>query len=391
MRLLLVVAAALIGSGCPPADPIPYGTSRKNSTTDRETPPTSDPTSLATPTLLSGNQPLLKQRIEAAVDQVRQRDLSLSNGFWTVFHGILGLGPGLKLKHPQLGIRVGAVDYICQGGKLRGMRFIPTEYGLDVETGELFVSQGHQDQFIAEMAQCGIAPDRDFVVEGKHYRFLDFVRHSQMRASVKANQELSWTIVVVGQYLGTDIAWTNGRGERLTFEDLVRYEVSANVEQAACGGTHRLFGLKWVYNLHARNGGAMTGVWEDLMLEQSKYQRIARKYQNPDGSFSTEVFRGPADAGDMQLRMNTTGHVVEWLAYSLPDAELREEWVERAVNRLALMILEIRDQSMESGSLYHAVHGLRIYYDRVFGEGLGEQKPFLVLAPDSATPKQGKK
>jgi hypothetical protein len=375
LLLSLAVAIALTGTGCPPADPIPQGTTRKNSTVARESLPTS------VPSTQSGNEPLLKQRIEAAVSQVRQRDLSLSNGFWTVFHGILGLGPGLKLKHPELGIRVGAVDYICEGGKLRGMRFIPTEYGVDVETGELFVSQGHQDQFIAEMAQCGVAPDREFVVEGKHYRFLDFVRHSQMRASVNDNQELSWTIVAVGQYLGTDIAWTNSRGERLSFEDLVRSEVNANVEQAACGGTHRLFGLKWVYNLHARNGGQTTGLWQDLVAEQSKYQRIARQYQNPDGSFSTEFFRGRADAGDMQLRMNTTGHILEWLAYSLSGTELREEWVERAANRLALMILEIRYQSMESGSLYHAVHGLRIYYDRVFGDGLGDQKPFLVLAP----------
>jgi hypothetical protein len=31
--------------------------------------------------------------------------------------------------------------------------------------------------------------------------------------------------------------------------------------------------------------------------------------------------------------------------------------------------------------LYHAAHGLRIYHERVFGDGLGAQKPFLVLAP----------
>jgi hypothetical protein len=212
-----------------------------------------------------------------------------------------------------------------------------------------------------------------------------------MRARVNADQELSWTIVVVGQYLGTELSWTNSYGEKLRYEDLIRYEVKANVEQAACGGTHRLFGLKWAYNLHQRNGGQPTGVWKDLLDEQAKYQDLARKYQNPDGSFSTEFFRGPGNAPDMQLRMNTTGHILEWLAYTLPQEQLHQEWIERAVNRLTLMFWEIQNNPMESGTLYHAAHGLRIYYERLFGgEGLGAQKPFLVLPADGTSPKRDK-
>src|SRR5262245_60109625 len=41
----------------------------------------------------------LKRRIEAAVSNVRKRQLMTSNAFWTIFHGILGLGPGVTLKH----------------------------------------------------------------------------------------------------------------------------------------------------------------------------------------------------------------------------------------------------------------------------------------------------
>jgi hypothetical protein len=327
----------------------------------------------------TGSDRFLKTRIETVINQVRQRELLLNNCFWTVFHGILGLGPSFELKHPLLGVHVNAIDYICGGEELRGLHFIPTEYGVDVENGVQFISQGHQDQFIAEMAQCGMAADKPFIVEGKKYHLMDFVRHSQMRARV--GQELSWTIVVLGQYLGTDITWTNSHGEKLRFEDLVRSEVDADVKQAACGGTHRLFGLNWVYNLHLRKGGKTEGVWKDLVEEQKNYQRLAKKYQNADGSFSTEFFRGTGNAGDMQLRMNTTGHILEWLAYSLPESELRADWIERAVNRLVLMFLEIQNQPMEGGTMYHAVHGLRIYYERRFGDGLGQLKPFLVLAP----------
>jgi len=313
----------------------------------------------------------LRSRIEAAVRNVRQRDLLTTNGFWTVFHGILGLGPGVQLLDPMTREKVSALDYICAGRRLRGLEFVPSdliENGLDVRTmvGS-GIGQGHQDQFVAEMAQWGIAADRKFRVASKDYTYMDFVRHSQMRASLTRNQELSWAIVVIGQYLGTDIAWTNGYGEKLHFEDLVRYELDAPFdEKTACGGTHRLFDLAWVYHLHLQKGGRTEGIWKEIVDKTAHYRDLARKYQNADGSFSTEFFRGPGSDPNKQLRINTTGHILEWLALALSDAELREPWVQDAANALSLMILDLQNQPVEGGSLYHAVHGLLIYYARLY-------------------------
>ena len=309
----------------------------------------------------------LAQRIDAAIQLVEQRDVQISNGFWTVAHGILGMGKELTLYTPETTERVNAIDYICNGGQVRGMRFIPTEYGLDVQNGPMFVGQGHVDQFVAEMVQVGLPVDRKFIVDGKEYTFLDFIRQTQARVRVTADQELSWSIVAIGQCLGTDINWTNSFGEELSFEDLVRYELDQNVEQAACGGTHLLFGLFWVYQLHIRNGGQEVGVWKEVADKMTKYQDLARELQNPDGSFSTNSFRGPGDDRDMKLRISTTGHTLEWLALSMTDAQLQESWVQHAANALALMILEIQDSPMEGGTLYHAVHALRLYAERQEG------------------------
>src|SRR5262249_55309115 len=104
------------------------------------------------------------ERIRAAIQHVRQRDLLTSNSFWTVFHGILGVGPDTTLLHAESGQRVKAIDYICQGGEIRGLQFLPTRHGLDVRMGPSYIGQGHQDQFVAEMAQWGMPIDRRFVV-----------------------------------------------------------------------------------------------------------------------------------------------------------------------------------------------------------------------------------
>jgi hypothetical protein len=371
ITLPAVAAAALGLATCAPVDQ--PATTRETATRTADARPASPPVTPA------GG---LRGRVEAAVQHVRRRSLLTTNGFWTVFHGILGLGPSVRLLDPTTGGSMNALDYVARGGELRGLRFIPTEDGVDVQTGPMFVGQGHQDQFVAEMAQWGMPADRTFLINGRQYTFMDFVRHTQMRARVTADQELSWAALVLGQYLGTDIAWTNRAGERLCFEDVVSYELNAPVETAACGGTHRLFGLTWVYHLHLRHGGKTTGVWQGVADKAGRYQRLARRWQNADGSFSTSFFREPGDARDRQVRMNTTGHIVEWLALSLPDAELKRAWVEDAVNALALMILEVQDSPMEGGTLYHAVHGLLIYYARVYGpEKLGPNAPPVPLPP----------
>jgi hypothetical protein len=311
-----------------------------------------------------------KDRIDAALEHVRRRDLYTNNGFWTIFHGILGMGPAqTTLVDPQTNQRYNAVDYIANGLPIRGMVFVPMgDLGLDVQTqAGTGVGQGHQDQFVAEMTQWGMPLDKKFIIAGKEHTFADFVRYSKARTSLTANQELSWAILIVGDHYGTDISWTNQAGEKIAFEDVVRYELNQPIEDAACGGTHRLFGLTWVYHLHLKNGGKNTGVWQEVADKIDFYKKQAHKLQNPDGSFATGYVSTPGNSPDVQLKISTTGHVLEWLALALTKQELSEPWVQDAVNALVMMILESRSDPIEGGALYHAVHGLYIYRARVFG------------------------
>jgi hypothetical protein len=319
---------------------------------------------------------LLKDRIDFALQRVAERELETTYGFWTIFHAILGLGPEkTTLVNPQTKERFNAIDYICKGNPVRGLRFFTTPYGLDVETAKMpagevaiFVGQGHQDQFIAEMVQWGLPPDRPFVVEGKNYKFQDFLNHTKMRASVTQNQELSWAILIIAEHFGTDHAWTNERGEKLRFEDIVRYELDQPIDSAACGGTHRLFGLTWALHRHREKGGKLEGVWKDVAAKLEDHKQNAKKNRNGDGCFSTDYFKGPGDMKENQLRISTTGHILEWLSLAMTDAELKQGWVEDAVNALAKTIWESRREGIEGGALYHAAHGLNLYRDRVFGD-----------------------
>ncbi len=294
LGVVVSLSLAVICASCAPVGP---PAPEEKASTASESQSGSQPSNVAPVPLAIAPTPQqpdrLSERIMRVLQQTRQRELRTDNGFWTVFHGILGLGPSVVLHDPEKGQSVNALDYISNGGQIRGLKFVETKDGLDVVTAPapdvpLFVGQGHQDQFIAEMAEWHCPPDRKFMVNGKPYTYMDFVQNTKARARVTADQELSWAIVIIGQYLGTDLAWTNNVGEKLTFEDIVRYEVNAPIETAACGGTHRLFGLDWVYYLHLQKGGSNVGVWKDVADRTAKYQKLARELQNPDGSFSTD-------------------------------------------------------------------------------------------------------
>lgn len=376
----LLIAGLLATTSCAPVGP---PEPPEEGTTPALPPPDREPK--ATP---SARPSGLQMRVEAAIKNVRDRSLLRSNAFWTVFHGILGLGPGVELVDSRTGSKVNALDYVCDGGELRGLVFQPTAHGVEVVTLRDSQGQGHQDQFIAEMAQWGMPAKRRMRVQGRDYTFLDFVRNSQMRARTVGEQELSWTIVVVAQYLGTDAAWTNQHGERLRLEDLVKYEVNAPIEKAPCGGTHRLFGLTWAHHLHLANGGKEDGVWKEVAARTAVYAGKARQFQNSDGHFSTSSFEGRANDPDRQLRINTTGHILEWLALALSDEQLKEGWVEHAVSSLSRMILDLQDAPIDSGSMYHAVHGLYIYHARRWGGSFSPPELMVPLPPGWAAVKR---
>lgn len=322
----------------------------------------------------------LQQRVKATLEHVHGRELETTYSFWTVFHAILGMGFDTPLLDRKAGKRYNAVEYICEGKDLPGIHFIPTPHGVDVKIGPVGSGQGHQDQFIAEMAQWGMPADKKFKIGGKEYRFLDFVHYSKMHASATKSQELGWAVLVIPQYYGIDVApWTNKHGEKVSLEELIRAELKIEMPKAACGGTHSLFGLTWAYQMHLSKGGKTEGVWTEVKSHLEKYRRMAKENVNADGSFCNEYMNDTGIIKDPDRRINTTGHVLEWLALYLSDDELREEWVQDIVMSLCKMVLDRAHNAIDTGSLYHATHGLHIYYDRVFGPLEGKQRPLMPL------------
>jgi hypothetical protein len=338
------------------------------------------------PTQDTGTSPLpdqatLCRRIELALTGVREaRRLDATvQGAWQVVHGILAFGSELPLAHD--GEVSPAVDYLLGGGRITGWRLRPGDAGVVaiVEEGST-LGQGHPDQWLGYLSQCGIAAEGDSPVGGlplstplligaQQYTLEDLL--SQALHDIRPGQESSWTLMALAAYLPPDASWDAGDGRRWTTEDVVRMEAKADILGAACGGTHRLYGLaaavRAYRTLHPEGPPPDSG-WAAAEEVLADCIDRARRYQQPDGSFSVHYFERPGASPDVFATLGSTGHTFEILALVLGPAELRQPWVTRAAERLVSMLERTADIDVECGGLYHAAHGLAIYRRRLCGD-----------------------
>ena len=163
------------------------------------------------------------------------------------------------------------------------------------------------------------------------------------QAEVNDREEVTWVFWFLAHYLESDAQWTNKDGEPWSMERLVQVEMGKTVTAGACGGCHGLFALAYARNGFLATGRTLYGPW--LEADQKvRHMEIARMYQNPDGTFSSNSFQGPGQSEEFEKRLGTTGHILEFLDVSLPQSRLSEEWVRRAVAALASELIEKRSR-----------------------------------------------
>ncbi|MFM8413441.1 MAG: ADP-ribosylation factor-directed GTPase activating protein isoform b [Planctomycetota bacterium] len=332
----------------------------------------------AAPPAASSGPAALCGRIDsvlAAARDTRRLDADV-HGAWQAVHGILAFGQDLPIAHG--GEVSPALDYLLGGGRMTGWILRPGQPGVVavVEEGST-MGQGHPDQWLGYLSQCGVATEGDrlvgglplatkLVVGGRAYTLADLF--AQARHDIRPGQECSWTLMALAAYLPPDATWEAGDGRRWTTEDVVRMEAESDIFSAACGGTHRLYGLaaavKAYRAVHPAGPPAGSG-WAAAEEVLADCIDRARRFQQPDGSFSVHFFERPAASPDVFATLGATGHVFEVLALVLDDESLAEPWVTRAAERLVTLLERTADLDVECGALYHAAHGLALYRHRI--------------------------
>lgn len=314
------------------------------------------------------NDPMIK-KVDEAIEISTKRYLTAgSHTPWQILHGMLAYRHDYIIKDAQ-GKKINAVDYMTAGPKFRGEGwFRKTRNGAEAHPYSAdYVFEGHQNQFLAILSAAGFPLDYEMKMDGGKATIRDIVRNSMYE--INGQDETTWSLWALSHYLGAEKSWTNKYGQEWSIEALVRRQNQENPWNAACGGTHGLFALSSALKVYRKTGKPLRGVWLEADQKIKRYIEEAKAYQNADGSFSSEYFRGHGFSRDFEKRLGTSGHILEFLMVALPDNRLNEAWVRKGVEAVAKDLIDNKRLPAEPGALYHAVDGLVLYRERVTGIG----------------------
>jgi len=316
-------------------------------------------------------QPLSQWVEQTLRENLDERWLSTeTHGAWQIMHGILAYGHDFMVRTPAG--EQAALAYVLRGGTIRGFepqrgdRLGPNErlgIRLDIDPSSK-VGQGHSDQWLAVLLQCGLDADTEIRADEHTFTMLDWVNQAEYDVPRNLQLEFSWTLIALTAMHPTNHTWLARDGQRYSTEFLLQVEVEQDLVGSVCGGTHRLIGIAMALEKRRREGRPITGAWQAASELIETQIATAKANQNPDGSYSSAYLHRPGWTRDLGETLGTTGHVLEFLAIAASDETLRQPWVERSVRKVCDVLQRCRDVDLECGALYHALHGLALYQQR---------------------------
>jgi hypothetical protein len=280
---------------------------------------------------------------------------------WGAMHAMIAYGVDSELIVGER--RVNAIGYLCYNGVCNGQQLFYLSNGkLQTRIGPGV--QGHPGQFLAMLAQSRVKTDFPILIEGQKFTVADLIQHE--KDTCRPKTELTFKLIAFMHYLKSDEKWRSNDGQEWDIPRVIKEELAQPIVGAACGGTHRMTGFSYVVRKRETRGEPFTGQWMRAKKFVEDYHEYAFKLQNPDASFSTDWFAGRADFGPVSRRLETTGHITEWLAYSLDKEQLVEPRMIKSVSYLTDLLDDNRNEKWGIGPLGHGLHALALYDERVF-------------------------
>ena len=333
-------------------------------TPEAKTTPTAAPSRNLPP--LTTSQINLRKKIRRVLTHYYNRPMNTRDRSpWELMHAMLAFEAHSKvLQGGPKGDPITAVGWLCynQACKRRTLMYVNDDGDLHVRVGPAL--QGHRGQLLAMLAQSRINENYPLLVEGHELKVADLIEMEKQTCYPRT--ELTFKLIALMHYLDSDATWVNDQGMEWGIPRLISEELRQPVRGAACGGTHRLSGLTLAYKTRAKRGEPVDGQYLRAKQFVARYQQYAYRLQNRDGSFSTEWFRGPGNEEDLDRKLKTTGHILEWLLYTASEKELKHWKTTKAANYLANIMHRNRYKDWEAGPLGHAIHALLVYDRLVF-------------------------
>lgn len=279
---------------------------------------------------------------------------------WAVMHALIAFGSDYELVHGQS--RVNAIGWMCHNGTCRTQRmFTPKGRGFVPNVGGGV--QGHEGQFLAILAQSNVPLDYPIQIGASQFKVEDLVRYEM--ATCKEKSELTFKLIGLSYYLDSNKQWKANDGKIWSIPKLIQEELAQPVNGSACGGTHRLMGFSFSVRQRQLQNQPINGQYARAAKFVREYVAYTLQLQNPDGSFSTDWYEGRANEPNEERKVQTSGHMLEWLMFTLTDEEIKQPKIAKGIEFLLSKIYDKRDQKWPIGPRGHATRAVALYHERM--------------------------
>jgi hypothetical protein len=301
------------------------------------------------------------KRSQACVDHYLRNPESTSvRSPWAVMHAVLAYGADYELIHGAG--RVNAIGWMCHNGTCRTQRmFTPKGKGFVPNVGGGV--QGHEGQFLAILAQCNVPLDYPIQIGAAKYKVEDLVRYEM--ATCKEKSELTFKLIGLSYYLDSNKQWRANDGQVWSIPKLIQEELAQPIIGSACGGTHRLMGFSFSVRQRQLQNEPINGQYARAAKFVREYVPYTLQLQNPDGSFSTNWYEGRANEPNDERKVQTSGHMMEWLLYTMTDEEVQQPRIAKGIDFLLSRIYDQRDRKWPIGPRGHATRAIALYHARM--------------------------
>ena len=320
--------------------------------------------------VLSPAMGALRDRVRRTLAYYRGQPLHMQENTATeVLDACLAFGCSTQVYRAASGQKANAIGSLCWNLPCAGRPPLVVSGG-HVAARIGFGFQQRPGQMLAMLAQARVPADYPIRADQKSRSIADLVEYEKL--SCRAGTDLSLKLIGLAYYVD-EPTWQNDLGEEWSIERIVQEELGQPLARAADGGTTRLLGLTYAIQERLKHKQPVEGEFARAQKLIAECQAFALRQQNSDGSWGPNFFVTKAASRDPAVQLRSTGRVLEWLAFSLPEDRLGDPGVVRSVDRLNELLAGSRYQgnvraldTAALGSVMHALHALAIYDERWF-------------------------
>ncbi len=315
----------------------------------------------------------LRDRVRRTLARYTQQPLNTAdNSAAEILHFCLAFGCDGEVRYGSAaGNAMNAVGCLCYGYPCGGYQLLVTGENPKLMARVGYGLQEHPSEMLAVLAQAAVPADYEVRLGKYRGSVADLVEAEKL--TCLPGDELAHKLIGLAFYVRGEEGWKDLGGREWTVEKVLEEELNRSPATDRCDIAHHLMSLSYAVERRARGGKPLEGPYRRAQKYVAEFQDFAFSLENREGGWHPGFFALRGSSRDAAGSLRSTGHILEWLAFSLPEDRLSDPRVVKSVGYVADLLggessagWSAATTPREIDSAAHALHALRLYDRRAF-------------------------